>query len=121
MKLKINSDTKFRLRVYCLNNTEGWTEYANLAELKAGLDAEEAKCREWATTYAAENPNDFRNEDEDRPQTEDEISDWINDCADENGNKPASDVAVFAPDVEAWIVDEDGDGSWETIEVDDLP
>ena len=111
--MKIEPNTKFRLRVYCLNHTNGWVEHANLAALKSDLESEEEKCRTWATEYASENPNDFQNDDEDRPMTEDEIGDWIND-----ENKPAPDVAVFAPDVEAWIVDDDGDGSWESVEID---
>jgi hypothetical protein len=121
MKNTTPTPTKYRLKVWSLNTNQGWVEYNTLPELQAALASEEDQCRDFARGHAEQNRSDFdksyENPEWTDADTDSAIESWINDEPDENGNRVHADVAVFYPEVEAWIVDADGDGEWQDVNV----
>lgn len=113
---------QYRLEVYSMNHSDGWTEYATLEQLNNALATEEETRRNLATEYARVNRADFDPEGVwSEAEIDKAIDEWIYDSVDENGNAPDSDRAVFTPYVQKWEIDEWGDGEWQSIDILDLP
>jgi len=113
---------QYRLEVYSMNHSDGWTEYATLEQIKSALAADEETCRSLAAEWARDNRAEFNPQGGlSEKETDDAIEHWIHDIEDENGNAPDSDVAIFTPYVQKWEIDEDGDAEWQSIDVLDLP
>ena len=111
---------KYRLSVCCLNHSDGWFEYATSKKLRAALESEEKGCRRLARLIAKDDPSFFVSLDYgSKAEIDAEIERQIYDLPDDNGNEP--DLPVFSPTVEQWVVDEDGYGEWQEIEIYDIP